>query len=77
VLHYTPSTKGILNYQAAKKHPVIYVGKGDDRKATTDEKALKKLIGRHPEDKLYPAVLEYRELQTLLTRYIGAWEEHG
>lgn len=72
---FVPSTKGILNYQKAKKHPIIYVGKNEERKPTTDEKAIKKLIGRHPEDQLYPSVLEYRELQTLVTRYIGAYEE--
>ena len=72
---FVPSTKGILTYQKAKHHKIITVGKGEDKKATTDEKAIKKLIGQHPEDNLYPSVLEYRELQTLITRYIGAYEE--
>ncbi len=72
---FVPSTKGILSYQKARKHPIIYVGKGDDKKPTTDEKAIKKLMGRHPDDGVYPSVLEYRELQTLVTRYIGAYEE--
>lgn len=72
---FVPSTKGILTYQTYRKHPIIYVGKQGDKKPTTDEKAIKKLIGRHPDDNLYPSVLEFRELQTLITRYIGAYEE--
>lgn len=72
---FVPSTKGILKYQQVKKHPLIYVGKGDEKKPTTDEKAIKKLMGRHPEDKVYPSVLEYRELQTISSRYIGYVED--
>lgn len=72
---FVPSTKGILEYQKAKKHKIIFVGKGDEKKPTTDEKAIKKSIGNYPDDAFYPTVLEFRELQTLVTRYIGAYEE--
>ncbi len=73
VLPFVPSQVGILKYQAYMKHPAITVGKGADKKATTNEKAIKKLMGKYPADKLYPTILEFRELQTLVTRYIGEY----
>lgn len=72
---FVPSTKGLIKYQQAKKHPLIIVGKGEDKKTTTDEKALKKLIGRHPEDEVYPLTLEYRDVQTIGSRYVGNIED--
>jgi hypothetical protein len=71
VLPFLPSTKGLLRYGALKKHKVIWTGKQDDRKATMDEKALKKLIGAYPDDTVYPDTLEYRDVQTIGTRYVG------
>lgn len=72
---FVPSTKGVLNYQKAKKHPIIFVGKGAERKATTDEKALRKLQGKYPDDPVYLKVIEYRELTKVLGTYIGYGEE--
>jgi DNA polymerase I-like protein with 3'-5' exonuclease and polymerase domains len=75
VLPFVPSTKGILKYQAAKKHKVTFVGKGEERKASTDEKAIKKAIGNYPDDPIYPAILEFRDVQTISSRYVGTLED--
>lgn len=74
VLPFIPSTKGILNYQKAKGHPWVMTGKGSDRKATTDEKAIKALIGKW-HDPFYESVLEDRELTKLGGTYIGWWDD--
>lgn len=75
VLPFIPSTKGIQRYQQYKKHPLIFVGRGDDRKATTDEKAIRKLIGKHNDDPFYPLVLDDREYTKLGGTYVGWWDE--
>ena len=75
VLPFIPSTKGIMRYQEWNKHPLVFTGRGDDRKATTDEKAIKKLIGKYPDHKFYQLCLEDRELTKLLGTYIGYYEE--
>lgn len=68
---FVASQKGILRYQLYNKHPYIYVGKGSDKKPTTDEKAIKKLIGKHPTDQFYPLVLDDREYTKVGGTYIG------
>ncbi len=68
---FKASTKGVQRYQKHFKHPLIYAGKGADKKVTTDEKAIKKLIGQHPADPFYPLVLEDREYTKLGGTYIG------
>lgn len=74
---FVPSTKGILAYQALKKHQSYFVGRGPDKRPTTDETALHKLIGKYPQDPLYPLVLRDRELTKLLGTYIGYTVEDG
>jgi DNA polymerase I-like protein with 3'-5' exonuclease and polymerase domains len=71
---FKASTKGIQRYQQYFKHPLIITGKGADRKVTCDEKAVSKLIGRHPDHKFYEWVLEERELSTIGSRYIGWYD---
>lgn len=68
---FLPSTKGVLNYLAYHKIPPITVGVGEEKKATTDEKALKTLMGRYPEDRFFELVLDDREYSKLLGTYIG------
>lgn len=68
---FVPSTKGIMRYQEYMKHPLIFTGRGDDRKATTDEKAIRNLIGKHIEDPFYPLVLDDREYTKVGGTYIG------
>jgi hypothetical protein len=43
-LPFVPSTDGVLRYNVHLKRPNIVTGRGADRKETTDEKAIKKLI---------------------------------
>jgi len=74
VLPFVASTKGILTYQKAKNHPWVMTGKGKDKKPTTDEKAIKTLIGKW-HDPFYEKVLEDRELTKLGGTYIGWWNE--
>lgn len=69
------SNKSIIRYQQNFKHPLIMVGKGEDRKATTDEKAIRQLIGKHPDHKFYEYCLDDREYGTIGSRYIGWWDE--
>lgn len=75
VLPFTPSPKNILKYQAFHKHPYIFTaGKGADKHPTTDEKAIKKLIGKHHDD-FYGLVLDDREYTKVGGTYIGWWNE--
>ncbi len=71
---FKASTQGIQRYQKHFKHPLIYVGKGAERKVTCDEKAIAKLIGRHPEHPFYEYVLDDREYGTIGSRYIGWYD---
>lgn len=73
---FIPSTKGILTYQKVMGHPIIYEGKGADKKATTNAKAIKKLIGKYPNDEFYPLVDEDRDLTKIGGTYIG-WYDDG
>jgi len=71
VLEWKPSNKGLKNYAHARRHNPVFKGKGQDRKVTFDEKAIRKLITRYPQDELYPLILEYRELDKIAGTYVG------
>lgn len=70
---FKPSRNQLIAYQVflGRQVPTKWDGKTKTRKLSMDEKALKGLMGKFPEDKLYPAVLEYRELDKLGGTYIG------
>ena len=68
---FIASQKGILRYMQYRKHSIIYQGRGPDKRPTTDEKAIKILIGRYPDERFYSLVLEDRELKKILGTYIG------
>lgn len=70
---YKPSRNSILRYQDVMGHPFVMTKdkKTGERKPTTNEKALKELMRKFPEDQLYPAILDYRELDKLAGTYIG------
>ena len=73
---WTPSNKQMTAYARALDHePVVKRQRGEDPKITFDDDALKVMIRRYPEDKLYPLVREERELSTLASRYSGWWED--
>lgn len=64
----------ILRYQEYKHHPKVMRGKGEDRKATTDENALRQMLLKYPDDEFYKLVIQERKLKTLQGRYIGYLE---
>lgn len=71
---FVPSTAGILRYQQFHDHAHVFVGRGAERRATTDKKAIKKLIGRYPEDPLYPRVRDDRDIGKIGGTYVGWWD---
>lgn len=72
-LPFVPSWQQILKYMAANKHrPTTVRGK-----PTTDEKAMKKAMGKYPLDPLYPLVLEWRGLQKVAGTYVGYVEDNN
>lgn len=74
---FVPSLVQIQKYQQVMRHDPVWTGRGNDRKQTTDAKAIAILMGRHPNDRLYPAIDEYRELDKLAGQYIGRPEKIG
>lgn len=71
-LEFKVSHKGMSKYQEVLGHGAILTRK--ERKTTFDEEAIVKLMRKYPADPLYPKIIEHRELQTLLTRYVGVTE---
>lgn len=71
-LEWKVSKLGLTNYQGAVKHSSIY----DKRKqrVSYDESAMMRLMKKYPNDQLYPLILKHREIQKLLTVYIGISE---
>lgn len=70
---FKPSRDQLIRYNQflGRLIPTKWDKKTRTKKYSMDEKAMKMLIGKFPEDKLYPAVLEYRELDKLGGTYIG------
>ena len=68
---FIPSPKQILVYQKLKGQQPVMVGKGEQRKPTTDIKALKKLRAKYHTDPLYPLIMDDRKLGKLSGTYIG------
>lgn len=70
---FVPSMKQILAYQDYFNHRKVY---RKDKKTglirpTTDETAIQTLVLRYKDDKLYPLVLKYRQLDKLAGTYLG------
>ena len=74
---FTPSRNQIIRYNELLKRqtPTTWDKKTKSRKVTTNEKAIKQLMGKYPDDKFYPLVLEYRELDKIAGTYIGRFNE--
>lgn len=68
-LDFKVSKLGLTNYQRSLQHQAIT--DRITRKTTYDESAMMKLILKYPNDLLYPLILQHRELQKLLSTYIG------
>lgn len=60
---------GLTSYQQSLRHQAILNRR--EHRTTFDEDALKTLIAKYPKDPLYPSILKHRELQKLLSTYIG------
>lgn len=74
-LDFKISHKSLSSYQKALRHQAIVDRKKE--KVVFDEPALMKLIKLYPKDPLYPSILEHRELQKLLSTYIGVTDLSG
>lgn len=71
-LEFKVSMKSMMAYQKAMNHRPIFDPK--EKKVTFNEKAILRLMKKYPGDPLYPLILRRRELQLLLSRYIGVTE---
>jgi len=68
-LEFKDSKVNLQRYQQVVGHKPILTRK--ERKVTFDEAALMRLMKWYPEDQLYPRLLEHREVQKLLSTYVG------
>lgn len=70
---FTPSRHQLIQYQnlMGRAVPTTYDKKTKSRKPSMDAKALAKLRAKFPLDKLYPLVLQFRELDKVAGTYIG------
>ena len=71
-LEFKVSNKGLQSYQKILRHQAIISRK--EKKITFNEDAIVRLIKQYPSDPLYPRILEHREVQKLLSVYIGITE---
>ena len=71
-LEFKLSTKSLSKYQGVLKHKPIYNRK--EKRVTFDESAIKQLRKNYPKDPLYATIIDFREVQTLLSRYVGRTE---
>ena len=74
-LEFKLSIKSLSKYQSVLKHKPILTKK--DKKVTFDESAIKTLKKNYPKDPLYSIIVDYREVQTTLSRYVGRTQEDG
>lgn len=74
---FKPSRNVLIRYQQVLGRPVPRKRdkKSGQWKASLDEKAIKELMRKFPDDPVYPSVLEYRELDKLAGTYIGRPKE--
>ncbi len=70
---FKPSRTQLLRYQdvMGRPTPMTRDKKSGLMKPTMNEQAIRKLMGKYKDDRLYPAVLRYRELDKLAGTYIG------
>jgi uracil-DNA glycosylase family 4 len=70
---FSPSRDQLIRYHQylSRPLPMIFDRKAMKRKVSFGERQLKDLLLLYPDDKLYPSILEYRELDKLAGTYIG------
>lgn len=66
---FVPSNAQLGAYLKAQEHVPVLAHK--TRQPTFNEEAIRVLLARYPEDPLYERVLDYREVETTLARYLG------
>ena len=67
---FTPSNTQMIQYQRVAKHKPVLTR---EKRPTFDDDALKRLQKTYPKDELYPLVLAYRNVEKILSTYIGYW----
>jgi uracil-DNA glycosylase family 4 len=68
-LEFKVSKTGLLGYQQALSHQAIRDRK--EKKITFNADAITMLVKKYPKDKLYPLILDQRQLTKMLGTYIG------
>lgn len=70
---FTPSRDQLIRYHnyLHRPLPMTWDKKEGRKKVSFGEKQIKELIIKYPLDKLYPAVLSYREIDKLAGTYVG------
>lgn len=68
-LDFKISKLGLSNYQKALAHQAIHDRR--EKKVTFNEDAIIRLMQKYPNDRLYPEILKHREVQKLLSTYVG------
>lgn len=70
---WSPSKVALIAYNNLHRRPTPtqYDKKAGVRKPTMNEKSIKILMGKHPDDPLYPVVLEYRDVEKIAGTYVG------
>lgn len=69
-LPFSPSGAQLLDYALARGHKPIYNTELTPPRPTFDDKALQKLRAKHPDDRVYPLVQRYREVERVRGTYI-------
>lgn len=67
------SVQSLARYQRVMGHQAIFNYK--EKRVTYDEKAITKLVKKYPADRLYPLILQQREVQKLRGTYVGVTED--
>ena len=62
-LPFKPSTAQLIRYADHMGHEKVFDYRADPPKVTFDEKALPRLLKKYPDDPIYNALLEYREIE--------------
>lgn len=72
-LLWVPSSKALMEYQTHHHRPIPqkYDKKTGTRKPSMDKKGIKQCQRKYPDDRLYPLILQHRELQKIAGTYIG------
>jgi DNA polymerase I-like protein with 3'-5' exonuclease and polymerase domains len=71
---FVPSVHQLTTYASACGHRLQMTKvRGKASTVTFDDHALKALMKAYPTDRLYPLVRDYREVEKLLSTYVGVW----